>query len=57
MATYPELLARVKTEIDEVGAADARAREGSALFVDVRERDEWEEGAVPGAVHVPSVKP
>jgi molybdopterin/thiamine biosynthesis adenylyltransferase/rhodanese-related sulfurtransferase len=52
MATYRELLARVKTEIDEVGAAEARAREG-ALFVDVRERDEWEEGAVPGALHLP----
>ena len=49
MATYRELLSRVKAEIDEVGAAEARARHGSALFVDVRERDEWEEGIVPGA--------
>ena len=24
-----------------------------ALFVDVREREEWEEGHIPGAVHVP----
>ena len=53
MATYRELLAQVKTEIDEVGAAEARERQGSAVFVDVREREEWEEGAVPGAVHVP----
>jgi sulfur-carrier protein adenylyltransferase/sulfurtransferase len=53
MATYRELLARVKGEIDEVGAADARERQGEALFVDVRERDEWEEGVVPGAVHIP----
>jgi sulfur-carrier protein adenylyltransferase/sulfurtransferase len=53
MATYRELLAQVKTEIDEVGAADARDRHGSAVFVDVREREEWEEGTVPGAVHVP----
>jgi sulfur-carrier protein adenylyltransferase/sulfurtransferase len=53
MATYRELLAQVKTEIEEVGAADARDRHGSAVFVDVREREEWEEGTVPGAVHVP----
>ena len=53
MATYRELLAQAKSEIDELGAADARERQGSAVFVDVRERDEWEEGAVPGAVHVP----
>ena len=53
MATYRELLAQVKDEIDEVGAAEARERHGSAVFVDVREREEWEEGAVPGAVHVP----
>jgi molybdopterin/thiamine biosynthesis adenylyltransferase/rhodanese-related sulfurtransferase len=53
MATYRELLAQAKAEIDEVGAAEARERQGSVLFVDVRERDEWEEGAVPGAVHIP----
>ncbi len=53
MATYRELLARVKGEIDEIGAAEARERHGETLFVDVRERDEWEEGIVPGAVHIP----
>src|SRR5688500_4256054 len=53
MATYRELLAQVKGEIDEIGAADARERSASALFVDVREQDEWDEGAVPGAIHVP----
>ena len=53
MPTYRDLLAQVKTEIDELGAAEARERQGSAVFVDVREREEWEEGAVPGAVHVP----
>ena len=53
MATYRELLAQVREEIDEIGTAEARERQGEALFVDVRERDEWEEGAVPGAIHVP----
>jgi molybdopterin/thiamine biosynthesis adenylyltransferase/rhodanese-related sulfurtransferase len=53
MATYRELLAQVKDEIEEIGAAEAREREGSAVFLDVREREEWEEGKVPGALHVP----
>ena len=53
MATYRELLARVKGEIEEIGAAAARERQGEALFVDVREQDEWDEGVVPGAIHVP----
>jgi len=57
MASYRELLQQVKAEIDEVGAADARERVapagGATLFLDVREQDEWDEGAVPGAIHIP----
>ena len=53
MATYRELLARVKGEIGEIGAGAARERQGDALFVDVREREEWEEAVIPGAVHIP----
>jgi sulfur-carrier protein adenylyltransferase/sulfurtransferase len=53
MPTYRELLAQVKGEIDEIGAADAAALADSPLFVDVREREEWDEGHIPGAVHVP----
>ncbi len=55
MATYRELLAQVKAEIDEIGATDAHVllREGAGpLFLDVREPDEWKEGHIPGAVHV-----
>ena len=55
MAGYRELLARVKEEIDEVSAIEARELHGAAaspLFVDVREPDEWQEGHVPGAIHV-----
>jgi sulfur-carrier protein adenylyltransferase/sulfurtransferase len=52
MASYRELLQQVKAEIDELGAAEARERH-DALFVDVREQDEWDEGIVPGAVHIP----
>ena len=53
MASYRELLAQVKAEVTEVGAADAAARADDPLFLDVRERDEWEEGHIPGAIHLP----
>jgi molybdopterin/thiamine biosynthesis adenylyltransferase/rhodanese-related sulfurtransferase len=45
-------LKRTKAEIAEVDARGAQDMNG-ALFVDVRERDEWEEGHIPGAVFVP----
>src|SRR5579884_774821 len=51
MATYRELLEQTKAGIREI---DARgARELGAAWVDVREADEWQEGHIPGAVHVP----
>jgi sulfur-carrier protein adenylyltransferase/sulfurtransferase len=61
MPTYRELLQQVKSEIEEIDAAGARDvldstvnGEGDApLLVDVREPDEWDEGHIPGAVHVP----
>jgi molybdopterin/thiamine biosynthesis adenylyltransferase/rhodanese-related sulfurtransferase len=55
MAGYRELLARVKEEIEEISTIEAHERIESSetpLFVDVREPDEWEEGHVPGAIHV-----
>ena len=56
MAGYRELLQRVKAEIDEVDAQRARELLDGAeppLLVDVRRRDEWDEGHIPGAVHIP----
>ena len=56
MAGYRELLRQVKAEIDEIAAETARELfEGSQppLVVDVRRRDEWDEGHIPGAVHIP----
>ena len=55
MPGYRELLQQVKSEIEEVDASRAsELREtDSPVFVDVRERNEWDEGHVPGAVHVP----
>src|SRR4051795_8828291 len=52
MTTYRELLARTKAEISEIDARDAQAL-AHAVWVDVREQDEWQEGHLPGAVHVP----
>jgi molybdopterin/thiamine biosynthesis adenylyltransferase/rhodanese-related sulfurtransferase len=52
MTTYRDLLARTKAEISELDAREARALDG-AVWVDVRETDEWQEGHLPAAVHVP----
>ena len=55
MATYRELLQQVRSEISEVDASQARELIDSCgpLVLDVREQNEWDEGHVPGAVHVP----
>jgi len=56
MATYRELLGQIKAEIDEVRPTEAAELLESAdapLVVDVRERDEWDEGHLPDAVHIP----
>jgi sulfur-carrier protein adenylyltransferase/sulfurtransferase len=52
MPTYRELLQQTKSEIQEIDAAAARAI-GGAVWIDVREGDEWVEGHLPGAVHIP----
>jgi sulfur-carrier protein adenylyltransferase/sulfurtransferase len=55
MPSYREFLQQVKGEIDEIDAAEAVALrdDESSLFVDVRELSEWDEGHIPGAIHVP----
>jgi molybdopterin/thiamine biosynthesis adenylyltransferase/rhodanese-related sulfurtransferase len=52
MATYRELLQQTKAEIEEVDAREAQELEGAA-WVDVRRHDEWDEGYIPGATHIP----
>jgi molybdopterin/thiamine biosynthesis adenylyltransferase/rhodanese-related sulfurtransferase len=52
MTTYRDLLAQTKTEISEVDAREAQGLDGAA-WIDVRELDEWQEGHLPGAVHIP----
>ncbi|HVU77635.1 MAG TPA: molybdopterin-synthase adenylyltransferase MoeB [Gaiellaceae bacterium] len=52
MTTYRELLSQTKAEISELDARGAQALDGAA-WIDVREADEWQEGHLPGAVHIP----
>ncbi|MDX6600487.1 MAG: sulfur-carrier protein adenylyltransferase/sulfurtransferase [Gaiellales bacterium] len=56
MAGYQDLLAEVKTQISEISAADAAARLSSdepPVLIDVREPDEFDQGAIEGSVHIP----
>ncbi|MCU1351496.1 MAG: moeB [Acidimicrobiales bacterium] len=55
MASFRDLLNATKAQIREVDTAEAddlRTAPG-AVVLDVREPDEYEQGAVPGAVHIP----
>ena len=53
MPSFRELLAAAKTEISEVTPAQAEAELGKAVFIDVREGDEHDQGSIPGALHIP----
>ena len=60
MPTFRDLLNKAKAEITEIDTATAESRiaeakgSGSPLTVlDVREPDEFDQGALPGAVHIP----
>ena len=55
MPTFRDLLKQTKAEIREIepAEADERRRQPDVVLLDVREAEEFEEGAVPGAVFVP----
>jgi molybdopterin/thiamine biosynthesis adenylyltransferase/rhodanese-related sulfurtransferase len=53
MPSFRELLSQTLACIEEVDTAEAEARRGEAVFLDVREPDEYEQGALPGALHIP----
>ena len=55
MSSFRDLLNATKAAIREVTTAEAdelRKAEG-ALVLDVREPDEYEQGAIPGSMHIP----
>ena len=51
---YQNLVAEAKKNITEISPQDAIAKlnSGEAVIVDVRDKDEWDEGHVPGATHM-----
>jgi sulfur-carrier protein adenylyltransferase/sulfurtransferase len=54
MATFRDLLSAAKaqiTEVDTAAAADHIAK--GAIVLDVREPDEYDQGALPSALHIP----
>ena len=56
MPSYRELLQATKASIEEVDArraAELLAADEAPVLVDVRERGEWEQGRIPGAIHIP----
>jgi molybdopterin/thiamine biosynthesis adenylyltransferase/rhodanese-related sulfurtransferase len=51
--TYADLLREARAQIREVTPQDVDAlAPGSATVIDVREASEWEQGHLPGAVHI-----
>jgi molybdopterin/thiamine biosynthesis adenylyltransferase/rhodanese-related sulfurtransferase len=53
MPTARELLKEAKSHVREVHGQDVEDRLGDVVLLDVREPDEYEQGALPGAVHLP----
>jgi molybdopterin/thiamine biosynthesis adenylyltransferase/rhodanese-related sulfurtransferase len=53
VASFRDLLGQVKQSIREVDPEGAEAQRGEAVFLDVREADEYAQGAIPGAMHIP----
>jgi phage shock protein E len=53
-ARFERLVAEAKKTIIEIALQDAAAklRSGEAVVVDVRDKDEWDEGHIPGAMHM-----
>jgi molybdopterin/thiamine biosynthesis adenylyltransferase/rhodanese-related sulfurtransferase len=54
MASFRDLLKAAKAEITEIDTATAADRiAAGAIALDVREPDEYDQGAIPNAIHIP----
>jgi phage shock protein E len=51
---FEKLVADAKKNLREISPQDAAAKSqnGEAVIVDVREKDEWDEEHIPGAIHM-----
>jgi rhodanese-related sulfurtransferase len=51
---FEKLVAEAKKRITEISPADAaeKLKSGEAIIADVREKDEWDEGHIPAAIHM-----
>jgi molybdopterin/thiamine biosynthesis adenylyltransferase/rhodanese-related sulfurtransferase len=53
VASFRDVLANVKGSIREVSTEEAATQHADALFLDVREASEHEQGTLPDALHIP----
>jgi molybdopterin/thiamine biosynthesis adenylyltransferase/rhodanese-related sulfurtransferase len=53
MPTMRDLLAAARAETTEIDGAEAERRLGEVTVLDVREPDEYQQGALPDAMHIP----
>jgi molybdopterin/thiamine biosynthesis adenylyltransferase/rhodanese-related sulfurtransferase len=53
MPSFRDLLNAAKAVVTEIEPDEAARRLDSAVFLDVREPDEYEQGAITGAIHLP----
>ena len=53
MPSFRDLLSQVREEIREVEPVEAERQRADAVMLDVREADEYAQGAIPGALHLP----
>lgn len=56
MASFNDILAAARQQVPEVTVPEAVAegeRPGAPRLIDVREKNEWDEGHLPGATHIP----
>src|SRR5438093_3156677 len=53
-ARFQKLVTEAKKNITEISPQDAAAKlkSGEAVIVDVRDKDEWDEDYIPGAIHM-----
>jgi len=51
---FEKLVAEAKKHITEISPDDAalKLKSGEGVIIDVRDKDEWDEGHIPGATHL-----